>query len=189
MKSRYSILLLLIVALCSFSFLVDTGKGIRHDQHDALKWSDFQARASRASSFAAKTSSGYVYNASLVGDSMRIVIPCLFYPKKSWYKKDKASKELLKHEQGHFDITELHVRKMRREIAQGKFTIKNFNKKVTAIIKKYSRQSDKAQDDYDHQTDHSIIVDQQEKWNKKIETELMESQQWADPIVMVKIKL
>jgi hypothetical protein len=38
-----------------------------------------------------------------------------FYPNSSWVKPGRKSTELLKHEQGHFDLTELYARKAEKQ--------------------------------------------------------------------------
>ena len=40
-----------------------------------------------------------------------------FYPDKSWVIKEQSSEHILNHEQLHFDITELHARKFRKQLS------------------------------------------------------------------------
>lgn len=167
----------------------DRQKGIRHDLNQAITWNDFKGRVDRSSKFAANTSSGFNYNASMVGDSMRIIIPTIFHPRESWVKKKQKSPYLLKHEQLHFDITELYVRKMRRDILSQKYTLKKFNKTVSKIIKKYSRESTSFQDSYDKETKHSLNKEQQKRWNAIVEDGLKELNDYKNPIIMVPIKM
>jgi hypothetical protein len=186
MKSLvYSLLLVVVIGLSS----LDNQKGIRHDVNSVLTWDDFKGRVDRSSKFAANTSSGFDYNASMVGDSMKIVLPTSFNPRESWVKKKQKSPYLLKHEQVHFDITELHVRKMRKEILAQKYTLKNFNKSVGKILKKYSKETNAFQDQYDNQTEHSINKEQQQVWNKKVADGLKELEDYSVPYLMVKVEM
>lgn len=167
----------------------DRQKGIRHDLNKALTWDDFKGRVDRGSKFAANTTSGFNYNASMVGDSMRIILPAIFNPRESWVKKKQKSAYLLKHEQVHFDITELYVRKMRKEILSKNYTLKKFNKSVSKILKKYSRETNSFQNSYDKETKHSVNKDAQAKWNALIEKELMKLDEFKNPILMVPVEL
>ena len=184
-KFKYFFLLIAVVFLSSH----DRQKGIRHDVNDGLTWSDFKARADRGSKFAANTSSGFNYNASMVGDSMRIMLPTIFNPRESWVKKKQKSAYLLKHEQVHFDITELFVRKMRKEILSQKYTLKKFNKSVAKTLKKYSKETNAFQNRYDKETKHSIDKEQQKKWNELVQKSLKELEDYKNPILMVGVKV
>ena len=163
-------------------------KQIRHDQHSALNWKNFKGRADRKSKYYANTSSGYQYSASLVGDSLKVEVPCYFFPYQSWLKKGKGTPELLKHEQVHFDITEVYTRKIRSEIKRGKYTLKNANKSIVKIIKKYDKQLNAAQKKYDKETNHSINEEEQKKWNALVEKQLIHSAKDAEPTIMLKVK-
>ncbi len=178
-----------IVLVTMFLSSYDKDRGVRHDEKSILTWKDFKGKVNKRSSYFASTSSGYKYNAAFVGDSLRIVLPCMFYPGKSWVKKGKETPSLLKHEQGHFDLTEIYTRKMRQEIASKKYHVKKVNIAITKVIKKYSKQLSLAQGKYDTQTNHSIIEKQQEKWNEKIRLDLKSTEMYANPIFMVMVKM
>ncbi|MFT6715445.1 MAG: putative secreted Zn-dependent protease, partial [Saprospiraceae bacterium] len=167
----------------------DRQKGIRHDLNKALTWDDFKGRVERGSKYAANTSSGFNYNASMVGDSMRIILPTIFHPRQSWVKKKQKSAYLLKHEQVHFDITELFVRKMRKEILYRAYNLKKFNKNVSKILKKYSRESSSFQNQYDKETKHSLNKEAQEKWNQIVAKSLSELEAYKNPILMVGVQI
>ena len=187
MKNSLLVVAFLLVTMFLSSY--DKDRGIRHDERSILTWKDFKGKVNKRSSYYASTSSGYQYNAAFVGDSLRIVLPCMFYPEKSWVKKGKETEALLKHEQGHFDLTEIYTRKMRREISSKKYAVKKVNKGIVKIIKKYSQQLNTAQKKYDSQTNHSVIEAEQQKWNKKIEGDLQSSELYSKPIFMVKVKM
>ena len=67
-------------------------------------------------SFVASTSSGIAYSYREVNGDKRIKINvfCNFYPQKSWQSKNDATDYILKHEQTHFDISELYKRILKK---------------------------------------------------------------------------
>jgi len=184
---RFTYLFLVLIALFVIS-ANNKKKGIRHDENKALTWEDFKGRADKKSEYAANTTSGFTYNASMVGDSMKVVLPTTFSPKESWVKKKKKSDHLLKHEQLHFDITELYVRKMRKEILSQKFTLKKYERNVSKILKKYSKESSAFQNKYDRETKHSINVAEQDRWNSLVEKSLKTLDAYKVPVFMVGIE-
>lgn len=93
-----------------------------------------------------------------------------FDPAKSWIKP-AATVEILKHEQLHFDITEIYARELRKKI---KLLQKNtsdmdvLNMEIKAAFKQHARLMEKEQTRYDNETNHSIIVDMQKKWSDSV---------------------
>ena len=82
-----------------------------------LQWEDFQDTPDAANPFHANTSSGLSYSwslkTSIKGSELNYQVESFFNPDLSWVKPGKESLHLLAHEQLHFDITELHARKLR----------------------------------------------------------------------------
>jgi hypothetical protein len=101
-----------------------------HWQKDKpLTWKDFQGMPDPNSTYAAVTNSRikYNFNNELKDTVYKITFKLenVFYTQTSWSKKDQRNKDLLHHEQLHFDINELFTR--RRRYAQ--------------YVKEYSRRS------------------------------------------------
>ncbi|NJW51684.1 hypothetical protein [Salinimicrobium oceani] len=92
-----------------------------------LSWTNFEAEPDLSNPFHANTSSGMSYSWSMktLGAETEFLyeVAAFFFPEKSWVKNGKGSAQLLVHEQLHFDITELHARKLRR--AMEAFDLKN----------------------------------------------------------------
>lgn len=95
-------------------------------------------------------------------------IRVLFLKKQAWTKD--TSEYTLLHEQLHFDIAELHARKLRKAIAQIKpsFDLNSYR----GIIESHLAANDKMQREYDTLTAHGIYSSIQVEWNTKIEKEL-----------------
>jgi hypothetical protein len=88
-------------------------------EHPVLSWNDFQGRARRNTGEpSAVTDTGFRVQLECREGALDIRVEVEFYPGSSWVKAGRKSVELLRHEQGHFDITELYARKMRRAIRE-----------------------------------------------------------------------
>ena len=89
---------------------------------------------------------------------------------RSWVKeKTKASDYLLNHEQYHFNITELHARLLNEYIEANPNESEAFyNSRLYSIRFDLSSM----QDQYDDETDHSVLVHKQRHWEYKIDSML-----------------
>lgn len=146
-------------------------------QEHPLTWNDFKGTPEAGNPFDANTNSGISYSWSLRSSEKETdflySVETYFYPDLSWVKPDKKSNDLLAHEQLHFDITELHARKLREAMKNYKLPekekIKEELKKIYRDIE-YSRTQ--MQERYDLETDHSQNVQAQQKWKNFIKSEL-----------------
>jgi len=103
----------------------------------------------------------------------------------SWVKEKGKTAALLKHEQGHFDILEIHAKKFNdranRELLNHAFscpgrnglvsegTINNAaNAKVTTIFNQIKNEMKWMEKNYDTQTNHGFNSFAQDKWDSKI---------------------
>jgi len=140
-----------------------------------LSWSDFKAEPSNQGRAAAITASGISYQFSTMESNgeyeLDYTVHTFFYPNKSWYHAEVCDEVILSHEQLHFDITELFARKMRRLLAETKFT-KNVKSEVRAIYRRINNELAEFQNLYDDETNFSRDKEKQFLWNKKIEDAL-----------------
>ena len=99
-----------------------------------LDWSDFQAELNPAAFEDAHSTIKYHYtwtvNSDSIGNQIKFFIENIdltveFHPLLSWVRQSQATPELLKHEQGHFDLAELLRSKIIEQI-QNMFNEKNF---------------------------------------------------------------
>ncbi len=141
-----------------------------------LTWADFKATPDTSSDAVALTASGITFGYSVKTSSSRIIdfkatVEAHFYPDKSWYIKHKGNNYILKHEQLHFDITELYVRKFRQQL--GRLVVnQNIKKQMDQIHVAINEALEKIQKSYDAQTQHSINEGAQEYWQGFVEEEL-----------------
>lgn len=145
----------------------------------ALTWDDFKGKAPKNTEFIALTHSAIrmVYGGE--GTTLSFVVETVFYPKSSWKKKG-ATDHVLKHEQGHFDITEYYSRLLRKDLAALIFKKEeNIGKDVEKLFRKHHKGAEDMQDEYDKDTNHSIDVEAQTEWDVKIQQLLDETKDYT----------
>lgn len=153
-------------------------------QKDALTWNDFLGPIDGTSPFHASTNSGLSYSWSMKSSNGNIdfnyIVETFFLPDNSWVITDKATPHLLSHEQLHFDITELHGRKLRQ-------AMKGFDPMKTKDVKVHLKKLYTAtetgrkqmQERFDLETDHSRDKAAQEKWQKFLDAELKKLEEFS----------
>ena len=163
-----------------------------------LKWNDFKkkpnlkakASASSAIGFESQPFIEHINTGSKFQFKIRdMQLHAVFIPDFSWVMKNvskKGSVLLLKHEQGHFDLAEEITRKTRIKTTdrfQNKaFTVKRKNEDkarkdaISQVSKIRKKIDDKLQHEfksqetkYDDETNHGLIVEYQEKYNKRFD--------------------
>lgn len=141
-----------------------------------LSWSDFKGEPNYEVSASAITAYGISFRFSITEKDAHIMsftteVLCHFYPEKSWYKPDERSDTLLKHEQLHFDITELHARKLRYAIAELKVS-KSLKKELKTLNNRVNKALTAMQKRYDDETNYSRNDESQIKWQTFVSEEL-----------------
>ena len=136
-----------------------------------LKWSDFKGKPNEKSIIAATTASGISYTFSAMERDgyyeVEYEVNTFFYPDQSWYRPAMCDDLVLSHENLHFDITELFARKMRKEMAQTRFT-ENVREEIKAIYTRIIKELAAFQQRYDSETDFSRDRAAQLEWNREI---------------------
>lgn len=143
-----------------------------------LSWKNFKGSPQMDVTASASTSSGirFGYSVTKTNRGKEVVsftteVFACFYPEKSWYKKKLATSRVLRHEQIHFNITELYARKFRHRISQ--IQVSNMiEKELKLLFKMNNKKLDMMQKKYDRETDHSINKDAQAQWELFINAEL-----------------
>lgn len=87
----------------------------------------------------------------------------------SWVVEDKMTDELLKHEQGHYDITAIAARQYEKALLNlTAADAKSLQDKINQLDASYRGKISRTNKRYDKQTDHSQIKSAQEKWDKAL---------------------
>ena len=79
----------------------------------------------------------------------------------------------LRHEQTHFDLAEVHARRIRRYFAELMAPCRLSTNDLAASATRIGRDEKAAQAQYDSETDHGRNLTQQARWNKDVASELV----------------
>lgn len=165
----------LILILCCLLCIQE--EPVRSWQEDyKLSWTDFKGKPQNIGSAVAVTASGITFGFSIKERGSDVIgfttnVEAHFYPEQSWYKPERATNHVLGHEQLHYDITELYARKFRKEISR--LQVSNaIKKELQDLHKTILKALAQTQDAYDSETDFSRQVENQLKWQQKIDLEL-----------------
>ncbi|MEE3224931.1 MAG: DUF922 domain-containing protein, partial [Bacteroidota bacterium] len=85
----------------------------------------------------------------------------------------------LKHEQTHFDISEVHARMFRKAVAEFRFT-RNSKVEIQKIYKKIESSRRNMQQQFDAETEHSVNREAERRWESNVEALLRKYRHWAD---------
>jgi hypothetical protein len=185
MKSRtpflylYALLALALSwPLFGFSPADGSEQEIRWVPNHRLSWSDFKGRPDRSSGMDALTESGISFSWSCDARGFHQETYSMFVPTKSWVKT--KTPELLKHEQLHFDITELHARKIRKYFGEMRNPCRMGQRGINTAAERFIRASTEMQHLYDKESGHSEIEAEQRRWEQEIAMELAAHADWAE---------
>ncbi|MFZ1805840.1 MAG: hypothetical protein WAU36_01385 [Cyclobacteriaceae bacterium] len=155
-------------------FSISIGEPVVWSKDKKLSWNDFQANAPKLDSHVALSRVEIQYESSVdKAGKMTMEIKGVFIKEQSWVKQDRKSESILKHEQYHFNLTEVWARKLRKEITSEKWNVKTFEKEFNSLFKKHMAQTLKEQLRYDNETNHSQVSDKQTAWEGEIDKELV----------------
>src|SRR5690606_480735 len=112
-----------------------------------------------------------------------IATEALFNPSESWVKRDHATDIVLEHEQGHFDLTQIHKMELDRaaDEIEGRRTScgdadaalaeveARVAEEVGPVRERIWQNLQSVQDQYDRETGHGTRVDAQREWTARIQ--------------------
>ncbi|RYZ26902.1 MAG: DUF922 domain-containing protein [Chitinophagaceae bacterium] len=142
-----------------------------------LSWDDFLSSPQKQGDAVASTSTSLGISYQVKNGELTYTITCNFSRKKSWGLL--RTDYILAHEQAHFDITELHARKLYKALYHYEFNPDTFKKDIAAIYEKIVDQKEEMQQDYDRETDHSRRKITQNNWLEKIDSMLGETEPFS----------
>lgn len=146
-----------------------------------LSWDDFRGEVEQDENVAALSSIALPYNLSSDGEGELIVqMRVCFIRDESWSKVDEQNKVLLQHEQIHFDIAELHRRKVIKALQEVEMDKNNYKETIQNIMGRiWKKQYREMQDQYDKETNYSRVFKAQISWNKFLKEELDKYQAYS----------
>jgi predicted secreted Zn-dependent protease len=139
-----------------------------------LTWDDFKGESDTINhpNTLAMTNSGFGYESGIsMFKEGQIFVQSVFNTNESWVVSEGRNDYVLRHEQIHFDITEIYSRKLRKELSDSKITSNNLLQ-AKAIFDKVFDELQKRQARYDNETKHGDKKDTQENWEAIVEIEL-----------------
>ena len=143
-----------------------------------LTWDDFKAVPVPGSSNAALTSSSINIEFGYDENGLQYSIKCRFDKNRSWVKVKNTI--VLEHEQGHFDIAEIHARKLNKALRKYAFNSKTVSDDVNKIYDTLMEAHNAYQNQYDQETDFSRNKEKQAAWLKKVADELKDLAPYQD---------
>ncbi|UEQ77034.1 DUF922 domain-containing protein [Chryseobacterium arthrosphaerae] len=167
----------LIFIFCLFSVQMAFSQKIMWQEEQKLVWDNFKSPVNRKNNpdVAAYTNCGWefsVVKSSNPKSPLTIKIQAIFNEDKSWKDVKKINDYILLHEQKHFDIAELFVRKFRKAVAEKISTSGDYNKYFKTIYNAISIDYKNFQISYDRDTRHGMDKEKQAEYNAAISQEL-----------------
>ncbi|WP_241286312.1 DUF922 domain-containing protein [Chryseobacterium arthrosphaerae] len=162
---------------CLFSVQMAFSQKIMWQEEQKLVWDNFKSPVNRKNNpdVAAYTNCGWefsVVKSSNPKSPVTIKIQAIFNEDKSWKDVKKINDYILLHEQKHFDIAELFVRKFRKAVAEKISTSGDYNKYFKTIYNAISIDYKNFQISYDRDTRHGMDKEKQAEYNAAISQEL-----------------
>lgn len=190
MKMRIKLKVFLCIVVCIFFLgFVQNGDSnlIPYSEIHKLKTDDFLSFSTPGSSKKAYTVLKYETKTVVSNDSIvEFRLVCYFVRNQSWMKEKSTS--LLSHEQTHFDIGELYMRKLRMLVLKVKYSpsvsIKRLiDNKLDSLMK-----AEQIQEKYDLETNHSLNKEKQKEWEIRIQKELNDLSEYKKTNIRIKKK-
>ncbi len=151
------------------------GAGLAWSAERPLTAADFTSRPRPADTHAARTSSTINTDINCQGDLAQGTAVARFEPNRSWIQ-DPAhlTPALLRHEQLHFDLTEVYARRLRQQLAALRVPCARLGVRFKAVTQSLFAAWAKAEAEYDRDTNHGLRPDRQAAWETQTRAELNE---------------
>lgn len=138
----------------------------------SLSWNDYKGGITDTTRFVS-TNCGLSCIPQIVGDTASITVIAYMDKNKSWYRKKYADDALLLHEKGHFDLTEIFARKMKKRVLAERMRKKEFIAEVKIIYEKTWNDLQQQHQAYDKATGEGTVEFAQRTWQNYIKENLV----------------
>lgn len=176
---------LLLIPFIFLSFTAPSDNMIAWGSRE-IQWDDFKGRPNKMMKAVAVTSSTITLNSEYTNDALVVKVENFFIVHKSWTLSSDSL--VLEHERGHFDLSEIYARKIRKQYSEKTFSNNTLNKEVQSIFNKLNKELENEQAKYDAETNHSINKPKQYLWSQKIKKELEGLNAYSSIEVVLKMK-
>ncbi len=154
------------------------------DKNRKLTWDDFRGpiREDMGDQVAAATFCGIGFETNAIdnkANKVQVLVYNTFMTNQSWVRNEVKNKDILGHEQCHFDICELYTRKMREKMQHIDVPASQIKNVLNHIYDEVSSEYEARQEQYEQETEHGLIDGTQQRWTAEIARELNETAQYA----------
>lgn len=138
-----------------------------------LAWSDFRGQPPTSGAEVAKTAYALFYAWKCRGDAFDFRVIAAFRPRQSWVKTIALTDTLLRrsalrHEQTHFDLAEVHARRMRRYFGGLAAACRKTDTELTRLATRLIDEEKAEQQRYDAETNHGLRPESQAAWTTDV---------------------
>ena len=147
-----------------------------------LTVADFQSRPKPYEKLAALTTTDIKAGAACRDFVFTGTVQATFDPNTSWFRDPKNfTPQLLRHEQMHFDLTEVYARIMRQRLVafKAKVNCEKLQPAFNNLTKMVYAEWDREQNRYDAETNHGLNAVRQAFWEKQTQTKLAQLEAFA----------
>lgn len=146
-----------------------------------LGLADFKGRPRPGEAHAALTSATIVAQVACKGGQFTGHVQAAFDPTASWWREPATmTPKLLRHEQLHFDITEVYARRLRQKLAGARIPCAQLGSVFQSLSQDVYADWEKAEEQYDRDTNHGLKPEPQAQWEGKVQQQLAELAEFAD---------
>ena len=164
------------------SYAQPKGDLVKWDAHNRISWDNFPVKDTN-DRFAAEANTFFKANFFLKNDSVFCQVVTYLNAERSWRKPSLHLDEYgIKHEQVHFDITEIFARKIRKELIENDVNEHGVEK----IYYANAKECREFQQLYDNETRHSLDERNQKRWNKHIRILLLSLDDFKERAIHIK---
>lgn len=136
-----------------------------------LTWADFRGAPTPKEKLHALTSADLTVQVSCSNDVLKVDVQAVFLPLQSWTKSTDSA-PLLRHEQLHFDLTEVHARLLRLSLRKLKMTCAQAQTQLQPLIDAGFANWQAAQEQYDKESRHGLDAREQARWEQQVAEQL-----------------
>jgi hypothetical protein len=140
-----------------------------------MTWADFTGTMPKSSRYSAQIFNNFEYFAPLeLADgvlSIHLKMKVYMLKSGSWTSSTNLSEYSIAHEQVHFDLTKIVVERFKQK-AKAILTVDNYDSELQLLFIEMYREMNRLQKEYDDESNHSINVLGQQKWQQFVDVEL-----------------
>lgn len=175
---------LVFIALFLWCATISVAPGVLLSEIDwcnrkQISWTDFWGTPDPYSRYSA-VSATYLQEKHACDDfgRFRYSVKAVFVKDQSW-SRDKRSSRLLHHEQLHFNLTELHARKLRKLFSELPYPCYLPERKIKLMVDSLYEKMEFAHRFYDEDTFHGLKIERQHFWDEMVNSALNELSPFA----------